>query len=210
MFMTHHMRTLCLVLIATFCSGITVQADVSRYKYSELQIKDYDEMLAMVKVHLKKATKLLRANQEEDSNSDQQAVEELRAALLLILSRPNQDNMLAKLLPDIRKELSNMNSFEDSLSSLTSEAIDGLKNEKLPTVYRSTYLFVLENTVSEFKPEIKDKEDLRQIFEKIRDAKLKIPKDVAKDLKLRSMLNTESPSERAKRILDSIKSDKKK
>lgn len=177
-----------------------------RYKYSELQIKDYDEIGALVKDKVKKAMKVFRekGDAEENAAPDQAGVEELRSALHLILARPNQDNMLAKLMPEVRKELSNVNAFEDSLSSLASEAIEGLRNEKLPTVFRSTYLFVLENIISEFKPEIRDKAELRKIFEKIRDAKLAIPKDVTKDLKLRSMLKVESPSERAKQILEKL------
>ncbi|MGE0761975.1 MAG: hypothetical protein AB7N80_01725 [Bdellovibrionales bacterium] len=203
--MMRHIRILLVLSLLTF--GLSSEA--ARYKYSELQIKDYDEMLALVKTRVKKATKLFRANQDEDTPPDQQGVEELREALHLILSRPNQDNMLAKLLPDVRKEMANVNAFEDNMASLVSEAIDGLNNDKIPTVHRSTYLIVLENILSEFKPEVRDKEDLRQLFEKIRDAKLKIPKEVTKDLKLRSMLSTESPSERAKRILDGLNPKKK-
>jgi hypothetical protein len=202
--MTHHIRTFSTVLMMLAFSLPAFAAD--RYKYSELQIKDYDEIGALVKDKVKKAMKVFRekGDAEENAAPDQAGVEELRSALHLILARPNQDNMLAKLMPEVRKELSNVNAFEDSLSSLASEAIEGLRNEKLPTVFRSTYLFVLENIISEFKPEIRDKAELRKIFEKIRDAKLAIPKDVTKDLKLRSMLKVESPSERAKQILEKL------
>ncbi len=203
--MTHQIRFF-VTLILMFAFNTTSQA-AERFKYSELQIKDYDEMQIMVKARLKKSQKLFKESDPdaaEEAAPDQGAVEELRTALLLILSRPNQDNMLAKLMPDVRKELSNVNAFEDSLSSLTAEAIGGLNNEKLPTVIRSTFLFVLENIISEFKPEARDKEEIRKVFEKIRDAKLKIPKDVRKDLKLRSMLKVESPSARAKHILENL------
>ncbi len=179
-----------------------------RYKYSELQIKDYDEMLSQVKVRVKAASKILK-NSEVGSDEDQAAVEELRSALLLMLSRPNQDNMLAKLLPEVRKELVNLSAFEDSLAGLAVESIEGLNNDRLPTVYRSTSLLVLENVLSEFKPEIREKEDLRRIFEKIRDAKLEIPSEVKKDLKLRSMFSVESPSEKADRILKEVLNNKK-
>jgi hypothetical protein len=195
-----------------FISGLLLTVSISavaegRFKYSELQIKDYDEMSVLMKEHTKKAQKILRAS--EDEAPDQEAVEQLRLALLLLLARPNQDNMLGKLMPEVRKELSNVNAFEDSLSSLAGEALAGLANDKLPTVYRSTYWFVLENILSEFKPEIREKEELRAIYTKIRDAQVKVPKAVTKDLKLRSMLSVESPSERAKRILESLAAEKK-
>lgn len=193
-----------LILIWTFSADAA-----DRFKYSELQIKDYDEIQAMVRDRLKKAQKILRANDKDSDDEvddaaspDQEAVEQLRSALHLILSRPNQDNMLAKIMPDVRKELMSVNAFEDSLSSLTTEAIDGVNNDKLPIVFRSTYLIVLENILSEFKPRLRDEEEIRKVFEKIRDAKVKLPKEVAQDLKLRSMVKTESPSDRAKRFLD--------
>jgi hypothetical protein len=197
--MTQHKKTASWIIsLITFFSLAT---EAKLYKYSELQIKDYDEMLKLVKEHV--------ANSSKKDSSDQQAVDELREALLLILARPNQDNMLAKLMPDVRKELSGFNAFEDSLASLTQEAIRGLSNDKLPTVNRSTYMFVLENILAEFKPEVKEKAEIRKIFETIRDAKLKLPKDVTKDLRLRSMLKVESPSERAKRILKQLIPEKK-
>lgn len=189
------------LLIALVSFGLFAQAQSApRYKYGELQIKDYDEMLTMVKVHTKAANKILRQTTEGEQ-PEPKVVEELRTALQLMLSRPNQDNMLAKLLPEVRKELANLSAFDDSLAGIVVEAIEGLNNEKLPTVYRVTSHFILENVLSEFKPEIRDKEDLRKIFENIRDAKIKVPEEVKKELKLRSMFKAESPSERAGRIV---------
>lgn len=198
------MRNLAALLLALMFSLPTL---AERYKYSELQIKDYDEMAGLMRSHLKKSATLLKADQKKDENAEPspEVIEELRAAMQLLLSRPNQDNMLSKLMPEVRKELTNLNAFEDTLASLTNEAIDGIKNTSLPTVYRSTYLFILENVLSEFKPEVREKEEIRTVFEKIRDANVEVPKDVTKDLKLRSMLKVESPSERARRVLESIK-----
>lgn len=202
--MTRHMRSLATLM---FVLSFSYSAFAERYKYSELQIKDYDEMATLVRGHIKKSTDLLKAEQKKDESAEAspEVIEELRAALLLLLSRPNQDNMLSKLMPEVRKELTNLNAFEDNLASITDEAVTGLKNSNLPTVTRSTYLFVLENFLSEFKPEVREKDELRGLFEKIRDAKVDVPKEVTKDLKLRSMLKVESPSERAKRVLDAIK-----
>ncbi len=166
-------------------------------------------MLSMVRERIKKSNKILKgSNPDAEVTPDQESVESLRQGLLLVLSRPNQDNMLAKLMPEIRKELNGLNAFEDSIDSLAQEALDGLNNTKLPVVVRSTYWFVLENILSEFKPEIRDKEDLKKTFVKIRDAKIEIPKDVKKDLKLRSMFKVESPSDRAKRILEALLGEK--
>ena len=203
--MLRQMRSLGFISYGIFILLVGAAVHADNLKYSELQIKDYDEMQALVKKKTDKVTKFLRADKSEDTKADQPVVDELKAALLLVLSRPNQDNMLAKLLPDIRKEMSNLNCFEDSLNLIATDSISRVNNEKLPTVYKSTSLFVLENILAEFRPEVKDKPELRAVFEKIRDAKIQIPKDVTKDLKLRSMLKVESPSERADRILKQLK-----
>jgi len=200
-YMMHHIR----IFAGVFVAALALSAGAEeRVKYSELQIKDYDEMRELMNERIKNAHKILKeTDKEADSDApDTEAIEQLRSALLLVLSRPNQDNMLGKLMPDIRKELSNLNSFEDSLASVASEALVGLANDKLKTVQRSTYWFVLENILSEFKPEAADKDEFRNMFTKIRDAKLDVPKQVTKDLKLRSMFKVESPSERAKHILE--------
>lgn len=203
--MTRHVRILS-ILVGL---ALSLPSWSEYFKYNELQIKDYDEMLSMVRERIKKSNKILKgSNPDAEVTPDQESVESLRQGLLLVLSRPNQDNMLAKLMPEIRKELNGLNAFEDSIDSLAQEALDGLNNTKLPVVVRSTYWFVLENILSEFKPEIRDKEDLKKTFVKIRDAKIEIPKDVKKDLKLRSMFKVESPSDRAKRILEALLGEK--
>jgi hypothetical protein len=201
--MTHYALK-SLMFLAIFGSLATFAAE--RFKYSELQIKDYDEMTTMVRAQIKKAQKLIKdTDGDQGEVADQESVETLRGALLLVLSRPNQDNMLAKLMPELRKELTGLSAFEDTLSSIAGEAMDGVKNKKLATVYRSTYHFVLENILSEFRPEVRDREETRKIFERIRDANIEVPKEVTKDLRLRSMFTIESPSERAKRILEAAK-----
>lgn len=141
---------------------------------------------------------------------DRQAIELLRDAMKLVLSRPNTDNMVAKLNPEIRRELSGYSSYEDTLSSIVSEAIDNLKNAKGSTNTRSTALFILENGLSEIRPEMLSNEDLRRIVERVRDAKLEVPKEVVKELKLGGMFSSQNPSKQAAEILKKDPANKKK
>lgn len=173
---------------------------LARFKYTELQLKDFDEMSNQIQDRIKKSQRLLRAGSDE-GEPNEEAVELLRQALLFALSRPNPDNLLSKILPELRKELSQLQLFESSIQTIVTNAISGLKNDKLPSVYRSTSLFVLENVLSEFRPEAREKASFRKIFESIRDAKIEIPKEVSKELKMKSMISVESPSEKANRIL---------
>ncbi len=176
------------------------------FKYSELQIDDYDKMLERIKKRITDAKKILIDLQDKkmDEDGDHQATEVLRNTLKLILSRPNDDNMLAKLLPLVRSELNNLNAFEDTLISIVQESLRMINNDKLDLVYRSTAVFILENVMSEFKPEISTKADIKKVFTLISEAQLKIPDPVKNERSLRSMHRTLNPSEQAKLILNSI------
>ncbi|MCC7404266.1 MAG: hypothetical protein IT288_07705 [Bdellovibrionales bacterium] len=186
---------LCLFLIPT--------SRGDNFKYSELQIRDYDEMLKDVKARVLNAKKLSMEKQAsgDDEEGDRLAVEALRDALKLVLSRPNEDNMVTKLMPMVRSELNNFNAFEDTLNSITDEAIRAINSDTLPVVYRATALFILENIMSEVRPELENKEDFKSLLARVRDAKIKVPDKIANERKLRSMYKTKSPSEIAEKLL---------
>lgn len=190
-----------ILLIVMLLFSISAQA--ARYKYNELQIKDYDEMSKEVEALIRKAkeTAIEKQQQEMTEEGDRLAVESLRNALKLIFSRPNKDNMVAKLVPSVKKELMNFNAYEDTLASLVTEAITILKSEKMPVVYRSTALFVLENIMSELKPMIDENEEYRKLVQKIKEADIKVSQEVANNRRLVSMYETTSPSETAEKIL---------
>lgn len=176
---------------------------VQKFKYNELQIKDYDEMLDKVNAYVAESRQLAIKYQEEgdDETGDQMAIDKLSEGLTYILSRPDKDNMLAKLLPTVRKELINYSAFETSLSLAVTDAITAIQSTKLPATYRATSVFVLENVMAQVQPLISTNKDMRAIVEKIRDAKLEIPSDVMNDRKLKSMFNTSSPSKTAEKVL---------
>lgn len=176
-----------------------------KYKYSDLVIRDYDEMYREVQIRLKKAQNLQR---EGGEGNDGEAIEELRDALRLILSRPNSDNMVAKLMPDVRRELGGMSAFEDTLSSLAAECLASVKNENSTVARRSTDLFILENMLTEIRPEIGRNEDMLRIVRRIADANITIDSEVWKDRKIRSMFKTINPSDQAKEMLKAIGKDK--
>ena len=119
--------------------------------------------------------------------------------------------MVAKLTPDVRRELSGFSAFEDTISSLTAESL-GIADDKNATVsQRATALFILDNILSEIRPEVAGNEDIRRVIQRIADAHIKIADDVKTDLKLRSMFKTKNPTEFAQEILKANppKKDKK-
>lgn len=188
-------------IIYAFLFALSLNATAHTYKYSELQIRDYDEMSSVVTKHVKAARKMSSG----DNGDDQGAQEELREALKLIFSRPNSDNMVAKLTPEVRRELVGMNMYESTIRSLTKEGIDAMKEEDMPVAKQATYLFMIENILSEIKPESQNNAELRTSIEMIREAKIKLNDDVKKDRKMRSMYPPFDPSEEAGKALDAIK-----
>ncbi len=177
------------------------------FKYNELMIKDYDEMLAMVQTFVNKARDL--AGEDGTANEDE-AVSQLRQALKLIFSRPNSDNMVAKLVPEVRRVLVGFNSFESSIAALAGEAVGVVKNEDAPVSVQSTSLFILDNILAEIRPEVEANAQMRGIVENIRNARLSVSKDVIKERKVRGMFSTKSPSDIAREMLKKIDAKNKK
>lgn len=170
--------------------------------YRDLMLKDYDQMFAIVKKHIKAAHKFVESS---DNNPDWQreAQDELTRAERLVLMRPNSDNMVTKLTTEIRREMTDIGNYDDILETVTHEGIQAFnKDMNLPVITRTTYTFMLENLMSELEPEIKTDDRQRGLMEQIRDANIDVPYEVMRERKLQGMFLTESPSDKAKRILE--------
>lgn len=191
--------------------------------YSELQMRDFDEMHKEVQKRISKARAIsasasselekLEEDAEEDPSiqeSDKEAINILRETMLFILSRPDKDNVVAKLFPLVRRELNNYNAYDDAVHGIVTEAISGLRQKKLKVTHRATYVVVLENVMAELRPEINLSPSTESIFKKIMEADIEIPSDVRNELKLRSMETVGSPSEIAKETLEKAKKAKQK
>lgn len=198
-----------LLFLTLFISSLSFAKE---YPYNELMTKDYDEMQASVRKGVLQAKKAAREKQKEgdEDGADQEAISLLRDTVQFILSRPDKDFMVSKLMPLVRKELVNYGAFEVSLETVATQAIMTLKSDKAATTTKSTAVFILENLMSEIKPEIELKPEFKKIVEQIRDAKIKIPDAVAADRKMTSMFKTISPSDTAKDILEKMKTMPKK
>jgi len=183
------------VMIFVAATG-PLPARAASQDYSKLQMLNLDEMKTQVD------QKLSLAHSQMDNDETKDAAENLRDALKLILSRPNGDNMVAQLLPPVRSKLKDLGSFEDVLTGLADEAIFALTQGKEAPTRKATNVFVLENILSEFKPDVKTNKAIERIFIKIRDAKIAIPSEVSSDLRLRGMFKSKvSPSQMAEKII---------
>jgi hypothetical protein len=184
------------ILSIALAVATSFSAHAAEYLYSKLEMKTYDEMQNEVKLRIQKA--------EKEGNTDiDSARNRLRDALQLIFSRPNADNMVSQLIPLVRTPLKNIDAYESELSAVAGHAIDNLSDGKASATVRATGLLVLQNMMSELKPDAAHNPQIKAIFEKIRDAKVKVPDSVKNELLMRSSIKAGTPpSELAAKILN--------
>lgn len=126
----------------------------------------------------------------------------LKEALQAVYSRPNEDEMIDKIVSPLRTQLDNYDAWEKVLSQLTDEAINALKNPKaFKPVVQVTYQIFLENLLSEIKPLVKRDGFERALAVRIRDSKIEVSKEAKNEREMRSMRGAHSPSEIAEKIL---------
>ena len=166
------------------------------YKYADLIVKDYDEMQGMVQSLIRKAHK---------ADGEGAAVEYLQSALKLAFSRPDSDNMVAKLTSDVRRELVGYGSFDKVVAQLAAEALDNLHSTENVLSVRTTSSFILENLMAEIRPEAeRENGEMRKTMQRIADSDAELPRDVRSERKLRGMYRAPNPGEEAQRILAAV------
>lgn len=176
----------------------TLGATATVYTHSQLRGKDLDAMRAAINERVNLAKK---ADTGADAGTEAQAVEHLRDALKMVLSRPDTDTdkMVGKTFPLVQTELVRFRAFEDTLAGVVNEAIYGIKNNIGSPDQQTTYFILLENFMAEMLPDV-SKPEIRAIYEKIREADLELSKDVKKVIR-RSMYKKFAPSQVAAAIL---------
>lgn len=190
--------------LSAFILAFGFSASAANYKYNELMIKDYDEMQAMVEAFVQKSRN--SGGDDDDSSNDAEAVSYLKEALKLIFSRPDSDNMVAKLVSEIRRELLSYNAFEPTIAELADEALAVAKNKNAAPSVQSTSLFVLENILSQIRPEVSNNNNqvFRGVIERVAKADIEVSNEVFKDRKLRGMFKNKNPTEVANEILKKL------
>lgn len=177
------------------------------FKYSELLTKDYEEMSKAVQLLVNKAH---QTTSKEETAGDAEAVEYLGQALKLIFSRPDSDNMVSKLVAEIRRELQGYNSYDDVIAALAREAIVTAQNTNGTLNAQATAIVELENILAEIKPSVQGgNAELRRTVAIVKNADLSISSDVKRDLRMRGMFVIRNPSEIAANILKSLEAKKK-
>jgi len=162
------------------------------YNYSQLTLKDLDQMNALAKKKVQEFKK-------------EGAIEILKEAVQAVYARPNDDGMVEKVITPLRTELEAQEQWEAVMDALVQEAIGALKNPKaFKPVVQNTYAIFLENLIADFKPFAEREGYERRVLRTIRDAKIEISKEAVNERKLRTMKNHKSPSEIAEQVLSAL------
>lgn len=193
-------------LMILFASLMLVSSDAwtkVEYDTTSLLLKNSDQITEMISAKIKKAQKL-QAKQEDNEDGDIQAepeaLELLKDAMRIALSRPDQDGARSNLYSRVRRELVDLNSLDQVLAELTEESLAELRTQEGPR-RTATFVVILENMMAELKPELADNPTYRKILERIRDAKITITDKSKVQNLLRSMSIPVSPSDTADKML---------
>ncbi len=176
------------------------------YDSSQLMMMNAEQISDLVRKKIKKAQDI-QAKQDpgDEVLAEPVAVEALKDALRIVLARPDQDGERANAFARIRRELIDLDILEKTLGDITTEAIVNIKSESTNASRVTTYVVMLENLMSELKPEIGENAELKKLIIQIRDAKIKITDSVKNTQLMRSMTKLVSPSETAEKIVPTTK-----
>ena len=124
----------------------------------------------------------------------------LQGAVFRVLSRPNQDNMVSKIITPLRRELKRFNAYPKALNNIIDLSTKGLNSRSQSASSRSTYIVVLQNLMAELQPQMKTDKNIKALYEKIYKSQIKVPQEVSANL-AQSMIPALSPSESARNLL---------
>lgn len=153
-------------------------------------------MRAILDEHIKNSKTMV----SDEGEGSEEALEELKKALKVLLMKPDRRMPKAPLFLSLQNEIIQYESFMKVLHDLTKETIQDFKSKKGSTAYQASLLYVLENTLS-YLQAISNKES-GLILTTIKEAKLKTPEEVENYLLMEMERGkTASPSYLAGRIL---------
>lgn len=175
-------------VISPFCLA-------SNYDYNKLRFMEYNELRQIKNTAVKTSRKFQYPRQAEKS------LNPLKETLKMLLSRPNDDNLVGPLISDIESELVTLNAYEKTLQSIIDESIETINNNKLNPEYRTTAALCIKNLLLENKPKSLGNPEIAKVICKLADQKIKIPDQIQRSSMFRSLYLEKSPSDVAAKIM---------
>ncbi len=165
------------------------------YNYTTLIFKDYPDLKPLVSNALNESR---RFKYPQDGLK---ATSPLKKSLRMVLSRPDGDNLISKLSPEIIKDLESMGVFHTTVDELISEGKEDIFNKALSPKVRTTSLIMVNNLLSLIRPRTLTSLPLAKSVCKLADENLKIPQEILHATQLTTMLTEASPTSLAKKIM---------
>jgi hypothetical protein len=162
--------------------------------YHRLVLKDLEDMVAIVDSKIKESK---GAREHKDIPLEQ--------ALISVYSRPDDDGMIEKVAGPLRNEMEDNEVREKIIDRLLTESIDAVKKDskQIRADIQVTYWILIENILGELKGTLKTSGSFEEKqIQRIREARIKITKQMSNERALRLIKSTKSPSETAKKILE--------
>jgi hypothetical protein len=176
-----------------FCFATLCHAGLL-YQYHELALMDLDQMTNLVQDKIK-----------ESKKASAKTVP-LKEGMQAVYARPDSDRMIDKVISPLRLELEDLGSYQRIINELVDEATNALKNTRnfKPSV-QVTYMIFLENLMADVRRAAADGDNLeRKLLLKIKKAKIKLTKEALNERRVRSSVESRSPSDIASDILQEI------
>lgn len=173
----------------------TSQTLAVNYNYTTLIFKDYPDLKPLIRNAVKESRRFKYPKDGE------KAISPLKKSLKMVLSRPDDDNLVSKLNTELVSDLENMGVFNDVIDDMLKEAKDEVYNKALNPKVRATALIMMNNLLLMIRPLSLDNTALAKSICKLADEDMKIPKEIVKNSELTTMLKEPSPTNLAKKIM---------
>jgi hypothetical protein len=201
----HFRNILILTLSLTLPSLLPATAWTKvEFDSNQLLMKNAEQISELVGKKIKLAQDIQKSQTVDDNDgirAEPGAVLALKDGLRMTLSRPDQDGTRTILFARVRRELSDLNSFDETILQLAQEGIESIKDKKVSLRIQATYVVLLNGLIMETKPDLTSSEAIQKVIAAIRDANLKISDELKHFDLLRAMSKITSPSETAEAIL---------
>jgi hypothetical protein len=206
----------CLVLL--FLLPLTSMAEL-KFPSDRLKVMDIETLQRIVATNLNNAQKAISRDAESEDQFNHEATNEytreegakfIKESLELIFARPEQDNATSVIYSNVEGMAVEYGGIYSFLEEITRDALSILdKSGKDQSLLRdqNTYIYILNNMMSEIKPLALSQEGLKfkELITKIRDENIDFSDSLKSYRVLNSMSNITNPSRVAQEIVDKKK-----
>jgi predicted ATP-grasp superfamily ATP-dependent carboligase len=148
------------------------QISYANYSYNKLRFMDYNELRQIKNGAVNASRKYQYPRQAE------KALNPLKETMTMLLSRPNDDNVVSSLITDIESELESLGAYEKTIQTIVDESLKRINDKKLSSEVRTTSALCINNLLLEIKPKSLKNPELAKVICKLADQNVKIPSDI--------------------------------